>query len=494
MEGILKNLRRCDKAAVKHKQRELSYAKLIRVVDGVAAMVRGYGIREENVGILGDNSLQFVTALLGVSVAANTCVLLNRRSVFRELAKEVQYCDVNWIVCEPCDLGLATAIRKIHGTGICVIDNGLQVSCYATPFCRFQRCNSSDIAFLLHTSGSTNSPKRVMLTHNNILANVDSSANLLPYGSDERFLLSLPIHFVTALTCQFLLTLAIGGTLILYDELVFNVRRFHEILDVEQITLYATVPSIFYILSKHRLRQSASKHLKYLCVSGGPVSASLLEEIERRYPSAQVVQMYGLTECSPRVSALLPAYAGCKRGSVGKPVRNVQVEIVDAHDQRVRVRETGEIRVKGTNVMAGYYKNPEETNRCLREGWCYTGDLGFHDDEGFIYLNGRRKNVIITGGVNIYPEEVEEVLRELSGIEEALVMGKEDEAWGEIPIAYLVANNNPLEAAEIQAWLKLRLSVDKHPREYHWIADIPKTDRGKIHRSALRSQFDGSDV
>ena len=206
-----------------------------------------------------------------------------------------------------------------------------------------------------------------------------------------------------------------------------------------------------------------------------------LKQLIVKFPSIGFIQTYGQTECSPRVTALLSKHSLDKVGSVGKSIPNVEVIIVDDCGEQCEPYVSGEICVRGENIMKGYYKHPDLTKEVIINGWLHTGDIGYMDNEGFIYLNGRIKNIIVTGGINIYPEEVEEILLSYNGVQDVCVFGEEDEILGEIPVAKIVINRR-IDCRELKKYCLERLSDYKVPVRFEVVDELSKTYNGKIIR------------
>lgn len=213
------------------------------------------------------------------------------------------------------------------------------------------------------------------------------------------------------------------------------------------------------------------------------MSVTKIEELVKRFPSIGFIQTYGQTECSPRVTALLPSDALKKIGSVGKPIPNVQIKICDENGKAADFYEKGEILVNGDNVMKGYYKRDEITCSVKIDSWLHTGDIGYLDEEGYLYLVGRKKNIIISGGINIYPEEIEQMLMNYGGVKESYVYGIEHDILGEVPVAEIVLKDDEfLNVNEILNFCKERLAPYKVPKKIKVVKSLEKTYNGKIKR------------
>ena len=243
------------------------------------------------------------------------------------------------------------------------------------------------------------------------------------------------------------------------------------------------IPTMLYLITKSKKSNCSLKSLRYLCFGGGTIGLDVLKKMNKRLPGVGVVQTYGQTEAGPRITCLLPQDSERKIGSVGRPIPGVCVKVVDEDGKELHANSCGEIVVKGDNIMKGYYKRTEETAKVIRNGWLHTGDIGIFDEEGYLYVVGRIKNVIITGGLNIYPEEIEEVLRSYSDVEEALVLPKQHEVLGEVPMAQVVVKKNSrVNASELLDFCKERLEIQKIPSEIIVVERIEKTYNGKVRR------------
>lgn len=229
---------------------------------------------------------------------------------------------------------------------------------------------------------------------------------------------------------------------------------------------------------------SAFDSIEFIVISGAPVPAKLVDHLQTVFPQADIIQTYGLTEASPRVSMM---DRGDRFLSCGSPISNVSIRLVDEEENEVEGAAIGEIWVKGPNVMIGYYNNTELTNATIVEGWLKTGDLGYWNESGCLILTGRKKNIIISGGINIYPEEIEEFLYSLKEVEEVMVVGVHDDLLGEVPIAFLkVCGECLIDMTALTQHCNLHLSSYKVPRQWRIVDEIPKTKTGKLDRASTK--------
>jgi long-chain acyl-CoA synthetase len=345
--------------------------------------------------------------------------------------------------------------------------------------------SEDDVALMLHTSGTTSRPKCVMLTHKNLFSNIKSNIESLSLTERDKTLICLPLFFGYCNTAQLLTHLYLGASIVLMESM-FLANTFLQIVEEERVTNFTGVPSMLLAtLSYRNITKYDTSSLRYICFGGGNMPVKKLERLIELYPHSGLVQTYGQTEASPRVTALLPEDAVRKIGSVGKPIPNVQVRIVNQQQIDVPRGEVGEIIVKGENVMRGYYKRPEVTSETIKNGWLHTGDLGKFDEEGYIYLLGRIKNIIISGGINIYPEEVEELLLSHKSVEDAYVLGQPHDLLGEVPVAQVVLHKDIVDVPtdrEILDYCQGQLAQYKIPVYITIVDQIEKTKTNKIKR------------
>ncbi len=337
------------------------------------------------------------------------------------------------------------------------------------------------VAIMLHTSGTTSNPKKVMLSHRNLIANIESNIDSLGLNENDKTLIVLPMFFGYCNSSQFLSHLYLGAGIVIAEQ-PFTPVNFLKLIEEKKCTNTTCVPSMLFLISKIKRKYDISS-LRYLCFGGGVMPVEQLHKIIDYFEGAGVVQTYGQTEASPRITCLLPADSLRKIGSVGKAIPNVIVDIFDESDRPVKIGESGEIVVKGANVMVGYYKHLEETKKVIRNGWLHTGDIGKFDDEGYLYIVGRLKNMIISGGLNIYPEEIEEVLINHKDIKEALVVGEEHSILGEVPVAKVVTDNEELQSYDIIEYCTKLLDAHKIPRKIIFCSELEKTYTGKLIRN-----------
>ena len=344
----------------------------------------------------------------------------------------------------------------------------------------------ADLATLMYTSGTTGKPKGAMLTHGNVLANAAMGAEVLPLVGGERVGMMLPLFHVNAQIVTCVIPMMVGCEVVMWER--FSASTFWQtVAELEPVALSA-VPTILAAVLHTADAPTGPTSLRYIICGAAPLSRELLEAFEDRF-EIRILEGYGLTE-STCVSSLNPYYGVRKPGSIGLPVRGQQMKIVAPDGSPVDDGELGEIVVKGPNVMAGYLRNEEATVETVRDGWLHTGDVGCVDSEGYFFIVDRAKDMIIRGGENIYPREIEEVLYTHPGILECAVIGVPDEVRGEEVLAVVAPKPGAeLDGDQLTVYAAERLAAFKVPRRFEIRTELPKNATGKINKQPLREEF-----
>ena len=342
-----------------------------------------------------------------------------------------------------------------------------------------------DVAVILYTSGTTGKPKGAMLTHENLYSNARDVGVYLQMNKDDRVVATLPVFHVFALTVVVNAPLLMGATIILVPR--FNPKEVFEAIKSQQVTVFAGVPTMFNFMYQFPEAQPEDFASVRMAISGGSaMPVALLHNFEDKF-NVRISEGYGLSEASP-VTCFNPIDRERKAGSIGTSIVNVENKVVNELGEEVAVGEVGELIVRGPNVMKGYYKMPEETASALRDGWLYTGDLARVDEEGYFFIVDRKKDMIIVGGYNVYPREVEEVLFAHPGILEAAVVGLPDPNFGEEVNAYVVLKDPSVTIEDLRTYCAEHLAKYKVPRNFEVLEDLPKNTTGKILRRSLKDQ------
>jgi long-chain acyl-CoA synthetase len=345
--------------------------------------------------------------------------------------------------------------------------------------------DDDDVGVILYTSGTTGRPKGVALSHGNLAGNARSAAMLFELDREDWAVAVLPLSHSYGLTLMNAANI-LGTRAVLLRW--FNPEEVLRTIQTFRATAMSGVPTMFvYLLNYPEADRYDTTSMRVWGSGAAPLPVELVEPFERKF-GGKLLEGYGLTEAAPVVSA--HRLSGVRKlGSVGPPIPGVQVTIQDDADRVLPAGELGEVCVKGPNVMLGYYRDPEETARTIRGGWLHTGDVGRLDADGFLYIVERKKDLIIRGGFNIYPREVEEVLYAFPKTAEAAVIGMPDPLMGEDVLAFVVLRDGETAtAADVMAFCETRLARYKCPKQVRFVGALPKSPIGKILRKELRTQ------
>ena len=496
------------KAAIKYGQHTflgfgkpiVTFHQLDASANKVARGLRTLGVEKgDRVGIFGENCPEYIMGYFGIAKAGGIAVPINSFLTGSEVQYIANDCQIKVLFLSKKFLKTITPVlpQMASVKHLVVLDDPAEGE--HTPFARLLADNSAeplsievnaeDLAVFIYTSGTTGHPKGAMLTHRNLVSNVDSSIAALKVNQKDRILLFLPMFHSFTFTVCVLLPIRLGAQILL----IGSVRALDEIKKAilfDRITLFVGVPAVYNVLAS-KPESTATKVTKYISaikffISGSaPLPTPVIGKIEERFGSP-LLEGYGLSEASP-VVAVNPREGVRKPGSVGLPIPNVQVKIVDEDMHELPVGEIGELAVKGPNVMQGYYNLSEATAETLVDGWLLTGDIAKVDEDGFVYIVDRKKDMLLVRGINVYPREIEEVLYQHPKISECAVIGVPDESKGEIPKAFIVVKEGEtMTEREVRDYCKEHLAAYKLPKFYEFRPSLPKNATQKIMKRDLR--------
>lgn len=354
------------------------------------------------------------------------------------------------------------------------------------PLQQTAEMDEDDVALMIYTSGTTGRPKGVMLSHNNLYQNALASRKANEPGERDITLVCLPLAH------SFGVVVMNSGNLSPFKESFgvlmrwFDPEEVFRLIEKYRVTQFIGVPTMYQILVNHPAGEKFdTSSLERCTISAAPVTEELYRAFTTRF-DCKMYEAYGLTEASPGVAACRPSMP-IKKGSTGIPIPGVEVKIFDAEDRDLPVGEQGEVVVRGPNVMLGYYKNPEETAAALRGGWLHTGDAGYLDEEGYLFITDRFKDMIIKGGYNIYPSEIEGYLEEHPAVGEVAVIGIPDEKYGEEIMAFIVRTpGQKIDEGGLIEFARSRMTPYKAPSRVQFIDGLPKSLVGKVLKKELR--------
>lgn len=480
--------------------RTYTYDDFDRRVNRLASALPAVGVNHgERIAVLFPNNPEFLEVLFAAARIGAIMVPLNYRLAPPELAYILNDCGATALAYTPefavqteelksMVESVKTFIRVGEGAGEDEIDYEKWVSQYpdTRPGVR-KEVILDNPHVIMYTSGTTGRPKGAVLTQGNTSWNAINA--VLAYGLSHKdtSLVSTPLYHIGGLSAGATPAIFSGGKVVL--NRVFQPDRTLRMIESHRTTIMFGIPTMFHMMSSSELFDSIDfSSVRFLIAGGAPCPVSLIE----KYLAKGVTfnQGYGLTEAAPGVTALSNEDALRKRGSAGKPLFFVDIDIVDEDKMEVPQGEIGEIVIKGPNVFKGYWNMPEETEQVIRYGWLHTGDLGYLDNEGYLYVTDRKGDMIISGGENIYPVEVENVLGTHPKVEEVAVVGMPDEKWGEAPLAIVVKKTEEdLAEDELVEFCRDKLARFKTPKKVVFIDSLPRNSAGKVLKRKLRAQF-----
>jgi len=471
-----------DNVAVTCGKNKVTYAQLFEIAEKTAQTIKPYVTNYKNIAILFSNSIEYIISFFSILFLDKVVVPIEHNIKQNELENILNYCDIGLVLIGNDHVGLLKNACESSRSNIIIfnMESGILENKDIDKCANISDC-SDDVAILMHTSGSTNSPRRVMLTNKNIISNIEANVEALNISKADTTLISLPMCFSYCNTAQFLSHIYCGAKLVIMDT-IFLPATFFALVEKEKITNFMTVPTIAKTLLIPKI-QKPLKSLKWISIGGASIDNRTLKNLLKSFKNIDFIKTYGLTEASPRVTTLLAKDCKRKMSSIGKAMKGIQIKIILENGNEAKEHENGELLVKGSNIMEGYYNNKEETNKIIKDGWLHTGDIGFLDEEGYIYLVGRKKNIIISSGINIYPEEVEEILMAHPAIELAYVYGISDNAYGEIPLAKVIIKKGAkVTDIELIQYCKEKLSDYKIPSKITFVNELQYTNNMKIKR------------
>ncbi len=504
-----------DRMAVIDQDQSVNYRELAGRVDALAAALRRLNLPPlSRIGILIENSVDYVVTYFAALEVDLVVVPLDSSATAETLRFILDNCGIRVLFAQSrYRRQLAAALAGESSVDLVIIDSHLKLpnvtvplltvsefieeadlpsiagESAATPALIQNRGGSEHrLAAIFYTSGSTGTPKGVMLSHLNLMSNTVATIKYLKLTEADRILVILPFYYIYG-NSLLLTHIACGGCLVidnrfLYPETVLNTLEEHA------CTGFSGVPSNFMILlGKSTLTSRPLSSLRYFTQAGGAMAPEITRQLMTAFPHKEIYIMYGQTEASPRVTYVPPARLAEKLGSIGIPLTGITVTIADEQGRELAAKETGELVVTGDCVMMGYWNQPDEEHQVLRSGRLHTGDLGYKDAEGYIFIVGRQKEIIKSGGNRVSVKEVEECLLSHEKVFEACVFGVPDPLLGEAIKAVVVLKlDASLELRDLQLHCRKSLADYKVPKFIEFVNALPKYQSGKVNRQLLKQQ------
>ena len=481
------------------KEEEMTYGQLEAEANRVCHVLQDIGVKKgDKVAILLENCTLYVSAFFGIAKAGAVIVPINPRYSVEEMVRVIQHSDTSalifadnfWHQVEKIreaysDLKWALSVDSSPTSGVPELRSLMRKASESPPP---RVVGPDDLFAIIYTSGTTGAPKGVMLTHWNYVTNAYQAAQCKKMTPEDRFLTALPLCHVAPQVGAILAHLCAGGSVALMES--FSPEKFLAAIPKYKATAFGGVPTIYSIfLALPNRDQYDFSSLRYCNTSAAPMPQEIRDRVQKEF-KASLLESYGLSEgtCG---SACNPIDGVRKAGSVGLPLEGQPVRVVDESGQDVPTGQIGELLIKGPNVMKGYYKDPEQTAEVIKDGWLYTGDLAYLDEDGYIFLVGRKKEVIIRGGEKIYPADVEAVIYRNPKVLEAVVVGLSDPFWGERVHACIIPKpGERVSEEEIIKLCKDSLTDYKVPVSTSFHEDFPRTSTRKVKRNLLSTELE----
>lgn len=489
-----------DAPALRFVGNTMTWADLRRRVAALAGALSGRGVGfGDRVMILMLNRTEFVESVLAANMIGAIAVPLNFRLTPTEIAVLVEDCVAHVMLTEAALAPVAIGVRNIQPLlSVIVVAGG---SSQDSVFAYEDLLNEAgdvhepvDIpndspALIMYTSGTTGRPKGAVLTHANLTGQAmtalyTSGANI---NSDVGFV-GVPLFHIAGIG-NMLTGLLLGLPTVIYPLGAFDPGQLLDVLEAEKVTGIFLVPAQWQAVCTEQQARPRDLRLRVLSWGAAPAPDALLRQMSATFPETQILAAFGQTEMSPVTCMLLGEDAIAKRGSVGRVIPTVAARVVDQNMNDVPVGEVGEIVYRAPTLMSCYWNNPEATAEAFAGGWFHSGDLVRMDSDGYVWVVDRKKDMIISGGENIYCAELENVLASHPDIAEVAVIGRADEKWGEVPIAVAAVTNDDLRIEDLGEFLTDRLARYKHPKALEIVDALPRNPAGKVLKTELRLRY-----
>ncbi|WP_044095718.1 fatty-acid--CoA ligase FadD5 [Mycobacterium canetti] len=489
-----------DAPALRFVGNTMTWADLRRRVAALAGALSGRGVGfGDRVMILMLNRTEFVESVLAANMIGAIAVPLNFRLTATEIAVLVEDCAAHVMLTEAALAPVAIGVRNIQPLlSVIVVAGG---SSEDSVFGYEDLLNEAgdvvepvDIpndspALTMYTSGTTGRPKGAVLTHANLTGQAmtalyTSGANI---NSDVGFV-GVPLFHIAGIG-NMLTGLLLGLPTVIYPLGAFDPGQLLDVLEAEKVTGIFLVPAQWQAVCTEQQARPRDLRLQVLSWGAAPAPDALLRQMSATFPETQILAAFGQTEMSPVTCMLLGEDAIAKRGSVGRVIPTVAARVVDQNMNDVPVGEVGEIVYRAPTLMSCYWNNPEATAEAFAGGWFHSGDLVRMDSDGYVWVVDRKKDMIISGGENIYCAELENVLASHPDIAEVAVIGRADEKWGEVPIAVAAVTNDDLRIEDLGEFLTDRLARYKHPKALEIVDALPRNPAGKVLKTELRLRY-----
>jgi len=479
---------RPEKIAIKSRDTEITFFELFHLTDSLGSALKDAGImRDDHVTIMLPNIPEFVISYMAIIGIGAIVTPVNPAYTSQELRHILNDSDSKGLIIEQNNRETYEVIHKECPQMVVItVGQDGDFSRWTSGAGRgiVEERESDDVAAMIYSSGLTGYSMGAMLTHGNLMHQSDLLRLCMDGDDTDTTLTIIPCFHSFSAAGNMLSMLNYGGTIHLMKK--FDFKELNHVLLHGGITTISAVPTIFYGLIHHpSLSDIEFSGMKTLVAGGSALSLEIYNAFKDRF-QADIRQGYGITEASP-VCSVNRKHAPIKPSSIGLPVPDVEAKVVDDSGHTLNPLETGELLFKGPNIMKGYYKHPKETSEIIQDGWLHTGDIGYMDKDGYLFITGYKKDMIITSGFNVYSREVVGVLNSLPGIRDSAIIGEPDLMRGAVIKAFVVSDDPSITEDTVRKYARKRLASYKTPRKVEFVSEIPRDKNGKMIADLLRN-------
>lgn len=462
------------------ENKHFTFKEIYELAYKTAGYLQAYGVQKGDIiSVLLRNHVDTAVILLSLQLLGGVAVILNNRLTAEELSWQMSDSNSKLLITEK---KFEDKLSTLNPSFPTLWKESLEELPNEEPVLQ-EEISLTDICTVMYTSGTTGNPKGVLQTYGNHWWSATGSALNLGIKEDDVWLCSVPLFHISGFSIL-MRSIIYGMKVVLHES--FEEKRTIEAIEEEKVTIMSVVTTMMGRIMEELEDKKLPPYFRCMLLGGGPAPLPLLERcVEKGIP---VYQSYGMTETSSQIVTLAPEYSIKKLGSAGKALFPSQIKIVDSTGNVVKAQQSGEIVVKGPNVTIGYLN--QEKQDIFSDGWLKTGDIGYLDDEGFLYVQDRRSDLIISGGENIYPAEIEGVLTAHPKVIDAGVIGVEDVRWGQVPVSFVKAQEQ-IDEEELLAFCSEKLAKYKLPKRIFLVEVIPRNASRKLLRRELRRMYEG---
>ena len=487
-------LKQPKKVAIFTEKGKINYEKLLEYTNKIASYLQLHVKPGDNIGIFMENNWQYIVTTYAISAVGATFVPISSTLKSKELSYILNDANIEFMFCSDSLRDIVSKSIAIHQCSkIIWVGNEqnrrdfisiLEQDISSTP----RKVNLEDSAAIFYTSGTTGVPKGAILSNKNLLATYRAMTEHIKMRKSDRMGLYLPMHLSFSLLPLAIVPICHGASVVLTRFI--SPQHLLKTFALKRVTILFATPAIHAKLVNvpNTLLMDLFCKIRYVVSGASPLNDEIAKKIQKKFKKAIFLEAYGLVEASTLVTA--NPVDKVKIGSVGVPLLDYQIKIIDSYELELPRRVIGEIIIKGDGVMKSYFNSSIDNPCSVHNGWLYTGDLGYLDDDGYLYISGRKKDLIIYNAMHIYPREIEPIIDSFDGVKESAVVAKKDKLYNEIPVAFIVQEEgSSINIDKLYQYLQGFLAKAKIPQEFIIVDELPRNASGKVLKKELREQI-----